>query len=258
MEFLKLEQGEKLKITKSIYSKYWQWGFKTRLYDVLTPQAYLDSLARVAHYCELKTGQVLLDAGCGSGSLIPFLAKNLKDGGRYLGMDILDSGFTELGKKAGRLGFGDRVESLYCDFSGELPLAENLVDVAVAHFSIYTLAELARRKQVYKNLFGVLKPGGRLITVNPSQDYDADKVIQQSLVQLKERVRPLRYWVSKSLLYPLTLRLGLRFIEKQLKTGAWHSYSLEEMVEDVRQAGFTVQASESVYAGSAWLVVAEK
>jgi len=247
-----------LKKVKSIYSKYWEWGFKSRLYDLLTPQAYLDSLERTAHYCDLKTGQVLLDAGCGSGLLIPYLARNLESGGRYLGMDALDSGFTELDKKADRLGFGDRVESLYCDFSGELPLAENSVDVAVAHFSIYTLAESARRNQVYKNLFGVLKPGGRLVTVNPSRDYDADKVIQQSLVQLKKRVGPLRYWTSKIFLYPLTLRLGLRYIEKQLKTGAWHSYSQEEMGEEMRRAGFTVQTSESVYAGSAWLVVAEK
>jgi len=225
-----------LKKVKSIYSKYWEWGFKSRLYDVLTPQAYLDSLERVAHYCDLKTGQVLLDAGCGSGLLIPFLAKSLGSGGRYLGMDALDCGFTELDKKADRLGFGDRVEAYCGDFSVELPVEKNSVDVAVAHFSIYTLAESARRNQVYKNLFGVLKPGGRLVTVNPSRDYDADKVIQQSLVQLKKRVSPLRYWVSKSLLYPLTLRLGLRFIEKQLKTGAWHSYSLEEMGEEMRRA----------------------
>jgi len=253
-----MEQGERLKKNKFIFSKYWEWGFKSRLYDLLTPQAYLDSLERAAHYGDLKTGEVLLDAGCGSGLLIPFLAKNLESGGRYLGMDALDSGFTELDKKAGRLGCGERVESLCCDFSGELPLAENSVDVAVAHFSIYTLTESARRKQVYKNLFVVLKPGGRLITVNPSRDYDADRIIQQSLVQLKKRVSPLRYWVSNSLLYPLTLQLGLRFIEKQLKTGAWHSYSLEAMGEEVQGAGFTVQTSESVYAGSAWLVVAEK
>ena len=104
-----------MKKVKSIYSKYWEWGFKSRLYDLLTPQAYLESLERTAHYCDLKTGQVLLDAGCGSGSLIPFLAKNLKGGGRYLGMDRLDSGFPGLIRMADRLGFGFGFETAEAD-----------------------------------------------------------------------------------------------------------------------------------------------
>ncbi len=86
MEFLKQGQAERLKIIKSIYSKYWEWGFKSRLYNLLSPQAYLDSLQRAANYCDLKAGQMVLDAGCGSGLLIPFLAKDLENGGRYLGM----------------------------------------------------------------------------------------------------------------------------------------------------------------------------
>ena len=243
-----------MKKNKSIYRNYWQWGFKTRLYDLLTPQAYRDSLARAAHYCDLSAGQVVLDAGCGSGSLIPFLAKSLKGGGRYLGIDILNSGFPGLMRMADRMGLGERVELICGDYSGDLVLKENSVDVVVAHFSLYTLADSVRRNQVLKNLFRVVKPGGRLITANPSRDYDAKKIIEESLVSLDVT----KYFLSKFILYPLTLRLGLRFIEKQLKLKVWHSYSLEEMGEEVRQAGFTVQTSESVYAGSAWLVVAEK
>lgn len=254
MEFLILEQGGSLKKNKSIYRNYWQWGFKTRLYDLLTPQAYRDSLARAAHFCDLSAGQVVLDAGCGSGSLIPFLAKSLKGGGRYLGIDILNSGFPGLMRMADRMGLSERVELICGDYSGDLVLKENSVDVVVAHFSLYTLADSARRNQVLKNLFRVVKPGGRLITANPSRDYDAKKIIEESLVSLDAT----KYFLSKFILYPLTLRLGLRFIEKQLKLKVWHSYSLEEMGEEVRQAGFTVQTSESVYAGSAWLVVAEK
>jgi len=254
MEFLILEQGGSLKKNKSIYRNYWQWGFKTRLYDLLTPQAYRDSLARAAHYCDLSAGQVVLDAGCGSGSLIPFLAKSLKGGGRYLGIDILNSGFPGLMRMADRMGLGERVELICGEYSGDLVLKENSVDVVVAHFSLYTLADSARRNQVLKNLFRVVKPAGHLITANPSRDYDAKKIIEESLVSLEST----EYFFSKFFLYPLTLRLGLRFIEKQLKSGVWHSYSLEEMGEEVRQAGFTVQTGESVYAGSAWLVVAEK
>ena len=254
MEFLILEQGGSLKKNKSIYRNYWQWGFKTRLYDLLTPQAYRDSLARAAHFCDLSAGQVVLDAGCGSGSLLPFLAKNLKSGGCYFGMDILDSGFPGLIRRADRLGFGDRVDLICGDYSGDLVLKENSVNVVIAHFSLYTLPEPARRNQVLKNLFRVLKPGGRLIMANPSRDYDAKKIIEESLASLEF----IKYFISKFILYPLTLRLGLRFIEKQLRSGVWHSYSLKEMSEEVRLAGFTVQNSESVYAGSAWLVVAEK
>jgi len=247
-----------LEIFKSIYSKYWEWGFKSRLYDFLTPQAYRDSLERTAHYCDLRAGQVLLDAGCGSGLLLPFLKNNLQNGGRYLGWDALANGFAGLVQKASRLGCGDRVELFCGDFAGDLPAGKNLVDMVVAHFSIYTLGESTSRNQAYKNLFEVLKPGGRLITVNPSKDYDAERIIRHSLVELKRRVGFLRYSVAKNILYPLTLRLGLRFIEKQLRSGVWHSYSPEEMCDEVRRAGFTVQISESVYADSACLLVAEK
>ena len=136
MEFFKRGQGRRLKILKSIYSKYWEWGFKSRLYDLLSPQAYLDSLARLAHYCDLEAGQLLLDAGCGSGSLLPFLEKKLKGGGRYLGMDVLNSGFSGLIGRAEQLGFGDRIDLICCDFSSDLALKGNSVDVVVAHFSL--------------------------------------------------------------------------------------------------------------------------
>lgn len=243
---------------RHLYKKYWDLGFKSRLYDLLTPQAYLDSMARCVACVAERHGEIWLDAGCGSGLAIPFLRNRLKSGACYLGTDLLMSGLGGASAKAEVLAVKDRVHCFQSDLTGEFPLKENCVDIVLAHFSTYTVGDDDKRKRALENFNKVLKPSGTLLIVNPSRRYNAENIIRTSLEQVKKRKGAFVYLIKKWIVYPLTLRFGLKYIERQLKTGVWKAYSLEELCGEVRSAGFRIDRTEPVYADSAYLVVAEK
>ena len=256
MDFTSNEQGGESIIFSSLYRKYWEIGFKTRLYDGLSPEAYLDSLLHVADSITIGEGEWVLDAGCGSGLLLPFLKKRLTGGRRYLGMDILPEGPVSLKSRADQLSLNDSVAGVQADLYTRLPLADASVACVAAHFSVYTLPEESDRRRVYQELFRIVKPGGLLVTANPTDCYNARQIIRVSLESLRRQERP--WWIKKLLVYPLTLHLGLKHIERQLKSGRWHGYSSKELCDEVSQAGFTVERSETVYAGSGIFVVGRK
>ena len=116
-----------------------------------------------------------------------------------------------------------------------------------------------RRRKTASKCFGSFenpKPGGLLVTANPTHSYDAEQIIRSSLMQLQNEGKP---WVVKKFgVYPLTLHLGLKHIERQLRAGRWHGYQPDELLDEVAQAGFTVAHSETVYGGSGYLVVGKK
>ena len=256
MDFNGAEQGEGSIIFLSLYKKYWEIGFKTRLYDWLSPEAYFESLQRTATFVELKEGEWILDAGCGTGLLLHGLQDQLQQGGSYLGIDALPAGLDSLKSRAHRLGLKDSISRIQGDLSKSLPLKDDSVSCVSAHFSVYTLPEEKDRRRVYREFWRILKPGGMLVTANPVHSYYAGQIIRSSLQQLQNKGKA---WVFKKyLLYPVTLHLGLKHIERQLKSGRWHGYRPGELREEVAQAGFSIEHSESVYGGSGCLVVGRK
>lgn len=256
MDFTGTEQGGEPIIFSSLYKKYWEIGFQTRLYDWLSPEAYLESLRRVADSVRLEEGEWVLDAGCGSGLLLPFLTDQLAKRCRYLGMDILPAGLVSLKPRAERLNLNSSVSGIRADLSRGLPLGDASVSCVAAHFSVYTLPDEEDRKQVAQEFWRVLKPGGLLVIANPTHSYNAKQIIRASLESLKNQGRS--RWIKKFLVYPLTLHLGLKHIERQLKSGRWHGYRPAELREEIERAGFAIEHSETAYGGSGILVVGRK
>jgi len=256
MDFEGTEQDGESIIFSSLYKKYWEIGFKTHLYDWLSPEAYRESLQRVADLIRLEEGEWMLDVGCGSGSLLPQLTDRLTLGKRYLGIDILPTGLVSLKPRASRLNLKGSVSGIQADLSRRLPLGDASVSCVAAHFSIYTLPEEKDRRQAFQEAFRIMKPGGLLVTANPTHTYNAKQIIRASLESLKGQRRP--RWVKKFLVYPLTLHLGLKHIERQLQAGRWHGYKPEELCDQITQAGFIIEHFETVYGESGFLVVARK
>jgi len=239
------------------YSKhYWRLGFRSRLYDLFTPTAYSASLKRAGECLPAGKNLFCLDAGCGTGQLLAFL-KDRAPGIRYLGVDALYEGLTAGARVARALGMGG-CHFLRADLTGTLPIRSESVDVVIAHFSIYTFREPEKRAQALKKLWDVAKPGAVLIVSNPTDDYNAKKIIRDSLAEVKSQRNWLFYFLCKFLIYPITLRLGLRFIEKQIRARRWHGYAPAELDAEVAAAGWKVTQTEPVYAGSGVLVLAEK
>ncbi len=236
------------------YEKYyWRTGFKSRLYDRLTPESYLESMRKVVALIPDKQGQKIWDAGCGTGLLLLYLENAIKRGLIYYGSDLLSAGLNQVRTRARNLRVSDRVACFQNDITEAPVFKENSLDVVVAHFSIYTIRENHKRQQALKNMYQVLKPGGLLIVCCPSKKYDAGKIIDESCELLRARRGLLQMATKRMFFYPVTKRLGLDFIQKQLQSGQWMAYTREELTEEMECAGFEIVHSETVYAGGAYL-----
>ncbi len=245
-------------IFRSLYRKYWQFGFQTRLYDALCPQAYLDSLKLAAQAVPESSGRVL-DLGCGSGLLLRYLGAFLERGGKYCGTDRLAAGVQAARSKAGSLNRFPSKQIFYLsDMTSEWPVHEDLFDAVVAHFSIYTLASADDRRAVYQKIQRVLRPGGHAIISNPSSDYNARQIISSSLNSVEDRNFFRDYVLRKFLLYPLTYWFGLRYIENQIRNKTWCGYTQDALISEIESAGLKVESVKSVYAGSGYLIRALK
>jgi ubiquinone/menaquinone biosynthesis C-methylase UbiE len=234
---------------------YWMVGFQSSLYDRLSPESYFESMRRVVAALPDGKSLNLLDAGCGSGLLLHFLAKRIREGMLYTGLDILKAGVGQAMLRAKRLGIANRVSCFQSDLTSSFPLKGQEFDVVVGHFSLYTLASSEKRQKALAILKAVMKPDGLLILVNPSVDYDADSIIEESIRLVRDRHGLMASLIKRCLIYPFTKAVGLRFIQKQLRSGEWKAYRREELTEEMERAGFVVQTIEEVYAGSAFLAI---
>ncbi|MBN4078147.1 methyltransferase domain-containing protein [Nitrospina gracilis] len=241
------------------YEKYyWRTGFKSRLYDRLTPESYLESMRKVVALLPDKQGLKIWDAGCGTGLLLLFLENAVKQGMIYYGSDLLSAGLSQVRMRARDLRASDRVACVQSDFTEASVFKENLLDVVVAHFSIYTIRKNDKRQQALKNMYRVLKPGGLLIVCCPSENYDAGKIIEESCELLRARRGLMQTAIKRMFFYPFTKGLGLNFIQKQLQSGQWRAYTHKELTVELRCAGFEIGHSETVYAGGAYLMCGHK
>ena len=243
----------------SWYEKnYWRTGFKSRLYDRLTPESYFESMRRVVSLLSGKRDLKIWDAGCGSGLLLVFLEEAFKRGCVYYGTDLLSAGLDRVKQRAHELGILDRVTCFQNDLSESPPLKQNSIDIVISHFSIYTIRDNDKRQEALKNMYHVLKPGGLFIASCPTKNYDADQIIKESCDLIRIKKGFLNYIVKRFIIYPLTKRLGLNFIQHQLESGKWMAYTLEDLAGELRQVGFEVGASQIVYASSAYLICGHK
>jgi len=241
------------------YEKYyWRTGFKSSLYDCLTPESYLESMRKVVALLSDKQGQKIWDVGCGTGLLLLFLENVIKQGMIYYGSDLLSAGLSQVRIRARDLKVFDRVFCFQNDITVSPIFKKNSLDVVVAHFSIYTIREYNKRQQALKNMHHVLKPKGLLIICCPSKNYDAGKIIEESYELLRARRGFLRTAIKRFFYYPFTKWLGLNFIQRQLESYQWMSYTREELTEELQYAGFEIGHSETVYAGGAYLMCGYK
>jgi SAM-dependent methyltransferase len=239
---------------KKIYSRfYWQAGFKSHLYDLLLPQAYSDSFKRLSKFIDADKDIVLLDAGCGSGTLLNHT--NLNRESTYIGVDLLLSGVsnTRIKKKFNSL--TKRTYFLLSDISKHLPIRGQSVDIIVAHFSLYTI-DTRKRKFIYKEFRRLLRKGGTLILVEPSTEYSAKRIISDSIKSVRFNEGEIASFIKKWFFYPFTYHLGLKFIESQLKSGIWRAVASVDLYDEVCANGYKVNSVEQVYADSATLITA--
>jgi SAM-dependent methyltransferase len=107
---------------------------------------------------ELTAGTYVLEVGCGSGRYALQIAEMV--GCRVLGVDVNEGGVRNGNALAGGRGLSGRVRFEHCDASRTLPYSDASFD---AVFANDVMCHIAGRLGVLRELFRVLRPGGRFL-----------------------------------------------------------------------------------------------
>jgi ubiquinone/menaquinone biosynthesis C-methylase UbiE len=155
----------------------------------------------LSKFIDADKGIVLLDAGCGSGTLLNYI--NLNRGSTYIGIDLLMSGIINPRIKRTLNSLLNRTYFVLSDISKSLPIRGQSVDIIVAHFSLYTI-DTGKREFILKEFRRLLKKGGSLILVEPSKEYSAKRIISDSIKLVLDNEGKFISLVKKWLVYPFT------------------------------------------------------
>lgn len=106
-------------------------------------------------YAHIRKGDTVLDLGSGAGNDV-FVARSLTgETGKVIGVDMTEAMVNKAKANQSKLGYTN-IEFLLGEIE-DLPLADNLVDVAISN-CVMNLAP--DKKRAYAEVYRVLKPGG--------------------------------------------------------------------------------------------------
>jgi len=195
------------------------------LYDTVTTSELPEAAVLASLGCgnptalaELKEGEVVLDLGSGGGIDVLLSARRVGPTGKAFGLDMTDEMLDLARKNAAAMGAGN-VEFLKGHIE-EIPLPDESVDVIISNCVINLSGD---KRQVLKEAFRVLKPGGR---------FAVSDVVVDGEIPVKMR-RSMELWVGC-----VAGALEVGEFEKLLREAGFEDPSIEPtrvyQVEDAR------------------------
>jgi arsenite methyltransferase len=139
---------------------------------------------RLLDSLELKGDEKILDVGCGRGLLLIGAAKRLKTG-KATGVDIwsqedLSKNSADAAKANAKLeGVSERVRIENGD-ARKLVYPDNNFDVVMSSLAIHNISDVDERAQAIRQMWRVLRPGGRLLIFDIFRTTEYAKVLQEA------------------------------------------------------------------------------
>ncbi|MCH7881174.1 MAG: methyltransferase domain-containing protein [Proteobacteria bacterium] len=109
-------------------------------------------------FANLKSGEAVVDFGCGAGIDVILAARKVGSSGKVIGVDFTTQMIERAKQAVAEAGLTDAVELLVCDME-QLELRDELADVVMSNCVINLCPD---KEAVYREAFRILKSGGRL------------------------------------------------------------------------------------------------
>ena len=124
----------------------------------------------------VRDGMVVLEPGCGMGYFTLALARMVGPEGRVVAVELQGKMLSVLGRRASRAGLSDRIE-LRQTGTGGLGVEDlsGKVDFAAA---IHLVHEIPDQASFFAQVWKALKPGGKLLVVEPKGHVSLDQFEQ--------------------------------------------------------------------------------
>lgn len=114
---------------------------------------------------KLKKGDCFLDLGCGSGDYAIHALDFVGDTGQVIAIDIQENVIENLKKHIDLMGIKN-FKTIMADISKPLPVENNCVDVCLVSTVFHTLNMKKEGVALFKEIYRLLKPGARLVTID--------------------------------------------------------------------------------------------
>lgn len=143
-------------MAKKLDHRFWAKYFK--VYDVLNMVIpYQELLDTIVDEAKIKKGDLVLDAGCGTGNLS---MKCKAAGAKVIGIDYCIEALDRYKQK------DPDAEMFVHDLTKPLPFPDNYFDVVVCNNVLYALGKVNKQK-VVREFWRVLGRGGSLVVSDP-------------------------------------------------------------------------------------------
>jgi ubiquinone/menaquinone biosynthesis C-methylase UbiE len=228
-------------------SNFWKNYFK--VYDTLNLiLPYQNLLDEICDELNIKNGERILEAGCGTGNL----ALKIKErGGSVVGLDNCKEALDVFKKK------DPSIEVVFSDLLGKLPFPDNSFDKIASNNTIYAFPK-EKQFLAMRELYRILKPGGKIVLANLKKGWKPGKIYVESIKE-DIRLNGLIKTVRKVLGLIIPTAMIFYYNGKIKKESEYHFFEIGEQRKLLEVSGFrNAGETRSVYADQGILDSASK
>ena len=224
-------------------SKFWQKYFKT--YDVLNIVIpYQRLLEELCQTLEIKEGDLILDAGAGTGNLTVKLKK--------LGVEVIALDDNQEGLE--RLKLKDKdIKIVSHDLTKYLPFPDNYFNKIVSNNTVYIIAP-EKRGEIFREFYRVLKPGGKIVISNVRKGWRPVEIYTDHIKEDLEKIGLFKLSIKALKMIIPTIKIFYYNFKIKKEEGKGNLMEKDEQKELLIHGGFvSISENKLVYAKQAIL-----
>jgi len=215
-------------------------------------------LEELDNVLEIKEGDHILDAGCGTGFMIEKIVK--ENVGRRISVVGLDSSKGMLERARKKFKNYSNVKLQVADLNKHLEFPDNSFDKVICSNTLYALEN---PQKVIAEFYRVLKLGAVVVITNPKPDAQMKKLAQEQLrtmTKLTPFYNKIYHILRAILLLPIIFAVTVinKIILKKGKKGEYQFLDNQHFRSILQEVGFKSVYISSCYADQNWLVKAAK